>query len=349
MVIVDYPINVAADVGAEKYIRALLKIIADRGMDFEFHSIYSELSKKSALLEIVNLVFRLQPIQITRRSAIKKRKTPGKLIIYGLDNYEIAQEPGKAILIAGDSMSRLKESLAKNTRGIFYRLYHYISAYAYARLERRVYSRFEKVYFVSPEDLLHVQKLTGASNLFVSEIFLTDEDFSAGPRPAYLPDRYIVFTGNMNYPPNRDAALNLCSRYLSECNSDTNFDLVLAGLGSDNLAPKHPRIHALGRVDDIKSVILNAICYVSLLSAGSGLKNKVLETFALSTPLIATPKTVEGFIGLSRGDHYLEYSESLTLAEQIQYCERQATMLSRNALVYALQYTPERSLAKIIN
>jgi len=111
--------------------------------------------------------------------------------------------------------------------------------------------------------------------------------------PLDRPKKYdIVFTGNMGYPPNIDAALFL---------SEEIFPLVLKEIPSARLliagATPHPRVRSLqseritvsGWVPDIRESYASSRIFIAPMRIGTGLQNKLLEAMAMGIPCVTSP------------------------------------------------------------
>lgn len=107
----------------------------------------------------------------------------------------------------------------------------------------------------------------------------------------------LLFTGNFEYAPNVDAALRLARDVLPKVRAQIP-QAVLWLVGN---APP-PEIERLagetvvvtGRVPDVRPYLARAAVFVSALTLGAGIKNKVLEALAMRCAVIATPVSVDG-------------------------------------------------------
>ena len=101
----------------------------------------------------------------------------------------------------------------------------------------------------------------------------------------------IVFTGNMSYAPNVDAAIFLAEEIFPLLKAEKeDIKLLIAG------ANPHARIQALksdsiivsGWMDDIREAYWQSRVFAAPLRLGSGLQNKLLEAMATLTPSVTT-------------------------------------------------------------
>jgi sugar transferase (PEP-CTERM/EpsH1 system associated) len=108
----------------------------------------------------------------------------------------------------------------------------------------------------------------------------------------------IVFTGNMDYWPNADAAIWFAREVLPilrQRDPPPCFTVVGANPGPGVLALRDlPGVAVTGRVPDVRPYVANAAVSVTPLRIARGIQNKVLEAMALGTPVVASPQAFEG-------------------------------------------------------
>jgi glycosyltransferase involved in cell wall biosynthesis len=163
------------------------------------------------------------------------------------------------------------------------------------RHERRWFRYADRVVVTSPFD---AEALSGAvsKDRIVSIPYGIDLEYYAH-RPAPEAGR-IVFTGNMSWPPNEDAAERFARDLMPGIRSRipaASFWIVGAdpsprvqGLASI------PGVHVTGTVADIRPWIWSAAVYASPLRFGLGVKNKILEAMASGAPIVATSRSLSG-------------------------------------------------------
>lgn len=102
----------------------------------------------------------------------------------------------------------------------------------------------------------------------------------------------LVFTGNMGYPPNVDAAEYLIQEIFPMVKQEIpGVRLLIAG------ATPHPRLKALqseeitvsGWVPDIRDSYSASRIFIAPMQIGTGLQNKLLEAMAMKLPCITSP------------------------------------------------------------
>jgi sugar transferase (PEP-CTERM/EpsH1 system associated) len=112
---------------------------------------------------------------------------------------------------------------------------------------------------------------------------------------------HIVFTGQMDYPPNVDAAVRAVERlmpWIRAVHPDAQLHLV-------GRAPV-PELVALdgrsgarvwGEVPDVRPFLAGADLVLTPLAIARGVQNKVLEAMAMACPVVLTPAAATGIPG----------------------------------------------------
>lgn len=101
----------------------------------------------------------------------------------------------------------------------------------------------------------------------------------------------LVFTGNMSYPPNVDAALYIAEKIMPQLTHEfPDIKVLIAGAtptpAVKNIANKN--IEVSGWLDDIRDAYNNASIFLAPLQIGTGLQNKLLEAMAMEMPCITS-------------------------------------------------------------
>jgi sugar transferase (PEP-CTERM/EpsH1 system associated) len=105
----------------------------------------------------------------------------------------------------------------------------------------------------------------------------------------------LVFTGNMDYWPNADAAMFFAREVmplLAGRDPAPRFVIVGANPGPELRAL--PGVQVTGRVPDVRPYVAHAAVSVAPLRLARGIQNKVLEAMALGCPVVASPQAFEG-------------------------------------------------------
>ena len=185
---------------------------------------------------------------------------------------------------------RMNES---NIAGLFEALK--TALFAYAR--EHYYSRMQVMkIMVSPVDKKKIDEISGDPDTSVVILNGVRDGLPPGSH-SKIPGR-IIFTGNMDFSPNYEAALWFLHHVLPlvlRQRSDASF--VIAGANPIPALQRHASNNVVitGYVEDLNREIACSEIYVAPLVSGGGFKNKVLEAIANRTSVVATSIAVESF------------------------------------------------------
>lgn len=160
-----------------------------------------------------------------------------------------------------------------------------------ARYESRVFDYFDACTIISQNDRLLIQhRDRDRIELIPNGVDLEEFAPKTLSKVASTKDPVILFTGNMSYPPNVDAAQHLVEDILPLVSHPT-VRVVLAGAEPKPSlkALANDRVTVTGWVDDIVEVYQQATLFVAPLRIGTGLQNKVLEAMATELPCVLSP------------------------------------------------------------
>jgi polysaccharide biosynthesis protein PslH len=108
----------------------------------------------------------------------------------------------------------------------------------------------------------------------------------------------LVFTGNMDYWPNADAAIFFAREVMPLLrNRDPAPRFVVVGANPTaevSALAALPDVEVTGRVADVRPYVAHAAVSVAPLRLARGIQNKVLEAMALARPVVASPQAFEG-------------------------------------------------------
>lgn len=141
------------------------------------------------------------------------------------------------------------------------------------------------------------------------------------PEP-FAHEGLIVFTGQMDYPPNVDAVCRFAETVLPELRTqspEARFAIVgrnptraVTALG------RAPGVIVTGEVPDVRPWLARASIVVAPLGIARGIQNKVLEAMASGRAVVASPAAAEG----------LEPGDGLIVAEQADMASTLAGLLA---------------------
>ena len=163
------------------------------------------------------------------------------------------------------------------------------------RWERRYFRRADHCLFVSAVDARWARGVVPGLGVSVVENGV-DADFF---RPQGAPEdpATLVFEGNQGFPPNVDAAryfareiFPLVRQSVPEC----RFLVVGRDPSASTRALVGDHVDVTGRVEDIRPFLDRATVFVCPMRMGAGIKNKILQAWAMEKPVVATSTAIGG-------------------------------------------------------
>jgi glycosyltransferase involved in cell wall biosynthesis len=192
---------------------------------------------------------------------------------------------------------------------------HRLFRQASLELERAWFPRFSEILAVSEDDARAVRSIAPSARVSVYPNSLPPT-----PRPPAADEEAIVFSGNMEYHPNR-MAVRFFRREVWPRLRERWPRLVwrLIGKHAEGLqqfTSGDPRIEVQGQVDHaVRELARNRVAVVPLL-AGSGTRLKILEAWAAGLPVVSTTIGAEGLSAVPE-THLLIADGAASLAEAV--------------------------------
>lgn len=197
-----------------------------------------------------------------------------------------------------DYMDALSAGIARQSR-LAPRLLRWLYRIEYRRLkgfESTVFDYFDGKTIISGADrkLIHHtenHRIEVVPNGIDTEFF-SNIHFAEEQRSEYV----LLFSGNMSYPPNVDAAKQLVNDVLPHVQTP-GIKVVIAGTdpAPEVCALAGENVEVTGWMEDIRSAYASATLFVAPLRIGTGQQNKILEAMAMELPCITTQHVANGF------------------------------------------------------
>lgn len=109
----------------------------------------------------------------------------------------------------------------------------------------------------------------------------------------------VLFTGNMNYPPNIDAALRLGMQIMPLVwKEKPDVKLIIAGAEPNKVLIQtltDQRILITGWMDDIRNAYQQGKVFAAPMTMGSGMQNKILEALSMGLPVVCSDLAADAF------------------------------------------------------
>lgn len=166
------------------------------------------------------------------------------------------------------------------------------------RYERRLAGDVDQFTFVSSADADSFSLRHPRASVAVVPLGVDVAYFSPPPPAAEAAGQpRVVFVGNFAHGPNEDAALflvrDVAPRVWRQC-PQAVFRLVGAAPTAPVLASAGPRVEVAGAVSDIRPHLAAATAVSVPMRTGTGVKNKLLEAWAMQCPVAATTLACQG-------------------------------------------------------
>jgi hypothetical protein len=162
-------------------------------------------------------------------------------------------------------------------------------------LQERYYGRRAALSLLaSPVDKRWFDRVTGRPRL--SRALVNGLSIAEPPPAPVRSATRVIFTGNMNFPPNYQAAIWFIDRVLPLVH-ERRPDVVFAVAGRNPVSELSrragPKVEILGDVTDLPTEISRSALYVAPLISGGGFKNKVIEAITCGAFVVSTSRGVE--------------------------------------------------------
>jgi glycosyltransferase involved in cell wall biosynthesis len=169
------------------------------------------------------------------------------------------------------------------------------------KLERELLPKFAGILVASETDAERVRQIAPACRPIVYP-----NTIPGVPVQSRVKRNEIVFSGNLEYEPNRDGVQYFRQEIWPLLR---NFNVTWRLIGRNpegvrGLVKGDPRIELSGPVDDAIAEIAAAQVAVVPLRSGSGTRVKIIEAWAAGTPVVATSIGAEG-LPYRAGEHLL--------------------------------------------
>jgi glycosyltransferase involved in cell wall biosynthesis len=166
--------------------------------------------------------------------------------------------------------------------------------FLYTVSEERYYARRgNAAIVVSPVDQEALTRIAGDSSHVVT---LLNGVSLLPPPDAEKTKKRLIFSGNMDFAPNHDAAMWFLDHVLPLVLKQVP-DVQLVIAGANPLPSLKERasgnVVVTGYVEDLNREIACSALYVAPMVSGGGFKNKVMEAIVNRTYVVATPMAVE--------------------------------------------------------
>jgi glycosyltransferase involved in cell wall biosynthesis len=262
-----------------------------------------KISKAQIYTNAFKAVFRLIPLNTgayesskmerTVRQAVKKYSI-GHVFAYRLRCAQFVErlELPKSIDYV-DSLALYMERSLKYESNPLYLAYYWMDRKRVLDCERRTASYFDNVFINSEDD----RQYLGRPNIVTAPNGAGIGRVKKAKNGVFT----IGFFGNIHYRPNLDAVTWFCKNVWKKLpNSDKSIKLVIAGSGSEAAAGlvKGTNSEVKGFIRAIDAEVASWDASIVPVRFGAGRQNKIMQSWANRTPVIATGFTARGVYGV---------------------------------------------------
>jgi glycosyltransferase involved in cell wall biosynthesis len=162
-------------------------------------------------------------------------------------------------------------------------------------IEERYYARRGNATIVaSPVDQRALRQISGATSHV--KVLLNGVSFPPQCAPPRKVKNRLIFSGNMDFPPNYSAALWFLNHvFPTVLRQVPDAQFVIAGANPPAFVRQRAASNVIvtGYLEDLNSEIARSSLYVVPMVSGGGFKNKVVEAIVNRTFIVATPMALE--------------------------------------------------------
>ncbi len=236
-----------------------------------------------------------------------------------------------SVVVLHDVRALVCERQARAGRSLFKRVACLLEAWRYRQWERHYCAEYDLVVTLSQSDEAWVRKYYRPKRVATVPIPVEGEYFAPMPGVRTAASR-ILFTGMMDHPPNIDAACFFARQVLPPVQAavpEAEFWVVGRDPAPEVRAlASVPGVVVTGFVSDIRPYIAQATVIVVPLRFGSGMRNKILEAWAMQKCVVSTRIGAEG---LSYEDevNILIADDAQTIADRVVQVIRDGNLRER--------------------
>lgn len=218
------------------------------------------------------------------------------------------------------------------------KLVTWLTLQRYRNFERLMPDKHDYVVSISPADLNKLKELNPQAAYKVKLIpnGVPAEILAYRTEPEI--ENAIIFWGNLDFPPNYTAIHYFYKNVYRPYLASHNIKWFIVGKSADKrilaMAETDTNIVVTGFVENLYDFAVRIPIVINPMLIGSGMKNKVLEAFALHRMVVSNALGVEAIVGAQPGVHYLQAQQPEEFADAIlnyMHCPLQRKAFGANA------------------
>lgn len=219
-----------------------------------------------------------------------------------------------------DSLSLYYRSNFQKETTIIKRLRSYLDYIWAKRYEAIHFSKAKNIILISPVDKASSKKNCPKSKIWVVPNGVDLTYFKSINKISHSKNS-LLFTGVMDYDPNNDSIIYFLKEIFPSIKKVIP-DVYLTIAGRDpthelkTLVSGDSQINLTGYVKDMRPYFEDAKVYIAPIITGAGVKNKILEAWAMSKPVVATTAASSG-ININEGKNILIADTPKSFVEKV--------------------------------
>lgn len=235
------------------------------------------------------------------------------------------------LLIAEDCRSLYQYRSYKDSKDFYQKFIRRTEFTKLLKYEPEIFTYFDKVTFVTKEDIKAVGNIT-KNNLNLSLLSNGTDLDKFNPQNKFSDRNYILFTGRLDLWSNVIMLRRIVNNIMPSIWAKyPNIKLRIVGgfpVGEVKAYKSNPRIELIANVDEIAPHYFGARLFIHPHLGGTGIQNKLLEAMSSECPVVTTVTGNHGIYGIDGQDLLLadtdkEFVEkSLMLLQDSEFAEK---------------------------
>ncbi|MEO0261821.1 MAG: glycosyltransferase [candidate division WOR-3 bacterium] len=262
--------------------------------------------------------------------------------------YSFYIKKGKKLIDLHDVTSERHKKMFFGTKNLFLKLIHLYEYFRIKNLERKILKNMDGVIVISKNEKIKLKK----RNKVYEVPFCLDIETKKGEMKNE--EKNILFIGDMNYYPNKDALFYFVKKIYPIIKKDVkNVKLLIVGPSIDKKVKKlqNEDIIVKGFIPSIDEVYSNVNVLAVPLRIATGIRIKILEAMARGVPIVSTKIGCEGIRGLKNEVNIIIEDDPLRFAKGIERLlndKKFAEYISKNARNLIERYYSTENLKEIV-
>lgn len=232
--------------------------------------------------------------------------------------------------------------------------YHGYLARAYARAERILLPRFDRLYVCSEVDRTKLEVEHEEVRVLPNTVPDSLAVLPSNNRERQSDRLRFLFFGALRYSPNKDAVDWFCSDLFPQIRTHRSCTFLVGGFAMptvmQELLSRTPGADSIGSFATATDGFSQGDVLVVPLRSGGGTRIKILESFAVGRPVISTTIGVEGIAAVAERDFLLADSPEEWVRQSIRLIDdpQLRKMLSDNARRLVVARYSSASLVEVL-